>query len=324
MSPLREHLGIYKNSIHIEINPSNDFFFNFDINNIPNILNICYCDVTDIINLFNSPRGFKILKMGMDGKIKINLFPTDSVGITEYEKNFLVGHESLFRNSNINLYQTWYDFDLNFNYYIGSTIHSALSYFIDYFRNNDFDETKKEKTLLTLNNFHTPDREELFKFYISLHEKEKEKFICSFRFKKIYLDNILKKEITPHTNLYNKNTINFYKNSLIEIVSESSYIATTEKTFKPLLAGVPFIHYIGDLDGTVFPIQYTKEIGIDTTYFDIDYSDKKNILSKIKEILKMSNSEILKVYQKDFQKAKENKIKFYKFLDNITTNLILD
>jgi hypothetical protein len=319
-----EHLGIYKNSIHIEITPDDVVFYNYNEDSIPSPFNISFCDVTDIIDLFNSPRGFKILKMGMDGKIKLNLFPTDSVGITEYEKNFLVGHESLFRKPNINLYQTWYDFDLNFNYYIGSTIHSSLSYFIDYFRNNTFDDTKKEKTFLTLNNFQTPDRKELFNFYNSLYETEKEKFICSFRFKKIYLDNILKKEITPHKNIYNKNTINFYKNSLIEIVSESSHIATTEKTFKPLLAGVPFIHYIGDLDGIIFPIQYTKEIGIDTTYFDIDYSDKKNIRLKIKELLKMSNSEILEVYQKDFQKAKENKNKFYKFLDNITNNLILD
>ena len=319
-----DHFGIYKNSIHIEINPDDDILKYYDESNIPSIFNISFCDVTDIIDLFNSPDGYKIFKMAMDGNINLNLFPTDSIGITEYEKKFLITNQDIFTKPNIKLYQTWYDHSIRFNYYIGSSIHYAISDFIKYFKNLTFDENQKQKTFLTLNNFHTPDREELFNFYNSLSQEEKKKFNCSFRFKEIYLDNILEKEITQYQNLYSKNTMNFYKNSLIEIVSESSGIATTEKTFKPLLAGVPFIHYISDLDGTIFPIQYTKEIGIDTVYFGIDYSNKENILLKIKELLKMSNSEILKVYRKDFEKAKENKIKFYKFLDNLSDNLILE
>ena len=317
------HLGIYKNSIHIEITPDDVVLYNYDDTNIPSPFNISFCDVTDIIDLFNSPRGFKILKMGMDGNLKLNLFPTDSVGITEYEKNFLVGHESLFRKPNINLYQTWYDFDLSFNHYIGSTIHDALAYFINYFRNTTFDKTKKEKTFLTLNNLETPDRLELYNLYQSLENNDKEKFVCSFIFKDIYLDKGARDQLKQYKKFFGTNIIDFYQNSLIEIVSESSGIATTEKTFKPLLAGIPFIHNLNNLNGIIYPIEFLKQIGIDTSYFDIDYSNRDNIYKKITELLNMTPEVILDVYKKDFEKAKENKIKFYNFIDKITNELIL-
>lgn len=317
------YMGLYENSIHIEVSPEDTLRIKYDEENIPSPFNIVFCDVTDIIDLFNSPKGYKVLKLAMDGKIDLNLFPTDSVGITEYEREFLVGHESLFRKPNIHLYQTWWDKDLSFNYYLGATIHTALDSFIERFRNLHFDESTKQKHFLTLNNLHTPDREGLYKLYNSLSDTDKEKISCSFIFANIYLDKDLPETMTIYEDVYGIKGVNHYEHNLIEIVSESSGIATTEKSFKPLLAGVPFIHWISDLNGYTYPIEYLKSIGIDTVYFGIDYSDKENVKNKIKELLSMTSTEIIERYESDFEKAKQNKIKFYKFVDDITNKLIL-
>ena len=315
--------GLYENSIHLEISPEGLEAHEYDIDNLPSKFNIVYCKVIDIINLFNSPKGYRVLKSAMDGNIELNMFPTDSVGVTEYEMEFLIGHESLFRKPNIHLYQTWWDKNLKFNHYIGTTIHSALDKFINTFRDLTFDEKVKEKHFLTLNNTHTPDREDLYNFYKELSESDMDKFICSFRFAGINIDSNLVEERPLHENLYGDTCVSYYKDALIEIVSESSGISTTEKSYKPLLAGIPFIHSINILDDVIYPIEYLKDIGLDTEYFGIDYSNKKNVMDKIQELLSMTPTEILDKYSSDFEKAKENKIKFYQFVDDITNKLII-
>lgn len=319
-----QSLGVYGKSLKIEISPEDDVYYYYEEDDIPNVVNVAFCDVTDIINLFNSPKGYRVLDKALKGEITLNLFPTDSVGITEYERDYLVGHEVMFRKPNINLYQTWYDSDLKFNYHIGSTIHSALDTFIKHFRNIHFDENSKTQHFLTLNNLHTPVREDLYKLYESFSEEDKKKIKCSFIFKGIELDKDLVPQLNNYELVFGKHGGSHYDTTLIEIVSESSEIAITEKSFKPLIIGLPFITYINHLNGTVHQIEYLKDIGIDINYFGINYLSKESIEGKIKELLSMTVDEIIDVYSDDFKKAKENKKIFLEFIDNIENNIIVE
>lgn len=315
-------LGVYGSSLNIEITPEDNINYSYEEGEMPDLINVAYCDVTDIIDLFNSERGYKVLQKAMNGEITLNLFPTDSVGVNEYERNYLIGHEVIFRKPNINLYQTWYDSNLKFNYHVGCTIHTALDSFIKHFRNVEFDKSIKNKHFLTLNNLHTPVREDLYNLYQSLSEENKEKFRCSFIFKGIELDNDLPNILNEYEVVFGKKGGSHYDTTLIEIVSESSEIAITEKTYKPLIIGIPFISYIHHLDGTVHQLEYMKDLGIDINYFDIDYLNKESINNKIKELLSMTVDEIRDVYSDDFKKAKENKKLFLNFIDNLENKLI--
>lgn len=319
---LHNSSDFYYNSIDVEISPEDKVLINFELDNIPDIVHICYCDITDIIDFFNSYEGGYILQKAMNSEISLKIFPTDSVSITEKEREYLVGHEVLFRKPNIKLYQTWYD-DLKFNYYLGCTIHSALDYFIDDFRSKEFDYKSKNLHFLTLNNLHTPDRENLYRYYNNLEKTQKDKFLCSFRFKGIELDKNLPEILNSYNVIFGTKGGSHYENTLIEIVSESSDVAITEKTYKPLLVGIPFIHWIDNLNNRVHhQIEYLKDIGIDSNYFGIDYSNMSNVKNKITELLSLSVDEIVDRYEEDFIKAKENKIKFYSWVDSIENDLI--
>jgi len=314
---------IYYQNIDIEISPEDKVLYNFEMDNIPDTVNIAYCDFTDIITLFNSDKGGIILSKALNNEISLNIFPTDSVGITKEEKIFLDGHDVIFRKKNINLYQTWYNPKYTYEYYLGCTIHNALADYIENFREYIFDESNKTIHFLTLNNLHTPARESLFKFYDSLDVIEKNKFLCSFRFKGVELDTNLPSIMNHFNIIFGDLGKSHYENTLIEIVSESSDIAITEKSFKAILAGVPFIHWINpSLDGYHHQIEFLKEIGIDSEYFGIDYSNTQNVKDKIKELLSLSIQEILVKYKSDFEKAHKNKIKFYEWVDDISKKLL--
>lgn len=316
-------LLLYGNSIDIEINPEDIVLYNFTLDKIPDVINIAYCDVTDIIDLFNSEKGGYVLQKAINNEVTLNIFPTDSLAITSKEREYLVGHEVLFRRKNINLFQTWYDPTLKFEYYIGCTIHGALESFINHFRDFTFDINTKNTHFLTLNNLHTPARESLFHFYFDLDEENKQKFLCSFRFADIFLDKNLSKILNKYDEIFGKAGGAHYQNTLIEIVSESSDVAITEKSYKPLLAGVPFIHWINPSPGGIHhQIEYLKELGLDTEYFGIDYSHPKNVQEKLVELLSLTPDEIRTKYKDDFEKAHQNKIKFYEFVDDITQKLV--
>jgi hypothetical protein len=323
---LNNSLKMYSNSIDIEINPSNDFFFNFDINNIPNILNICYCDVTDIIDLFNSYEGSILIQKVYSNEITLNIFPIDTTYITEYEKEYLIGHESLLKRKNVNFYQIWHHPEISFQYHLGSKIHEALIPFLKKYKEYTFDYSNKSKHFLTLNNYHTPNREMLFNIYSNLSDIDKNKFICSFRFKNIFLENESENIESIFLNFdifFGKNLFPHYDSCLIEIISESSNVSVTEKCFKPLIAGIPFIHGIG-FEGEMYhnQIEILKSIGMDTCYFGIDYRNENNIKEKIKELLSMSIDEIREKYKEDFEKAELNKIKVFEWIDKITNDII--
>lgn len=313
----------YYKSIDIEISPEDEVLYNFSLDNIPDVVNISYCDITDVINLFNSEKGGYVLQKALSNEVFLNIFPTDSVVITPKEREYLVGHEVLFKRKNIKLFQTWYDSSLKFEYYLGCTIHSALNSFIEHFREFTFDIEPKSKHFLTLNNLHTPARESLFELYDSLDNSDKEKFLCSFRFVDVFLDENLPDIMNYYNIIFGKKGGAHYQNTLIEIVSESSDVAITEKSYKPLLAGIPFIHWINPSPNNIHhQLEFFKEIGIDSVYFDIDYSHPRNVKKKVEELLLLSPEEIKTKYKGDFEKAKENKIKFYSWVDDITKKLI--
>lgn len=319
--------SLYNKSINIEITPENEIYFDFYMDNIPDVVNICYCDVTDIIDLFNTVDGGTLIQKVFSNELVLNIFPVDTTYISEYEKEYLIGHASLFKRPNVNFYQIWYDPDISFKYYMGSTIHEALLPFIEKYRNYSFDYSKKQNHFLTLNNIHTPDRDKLFLLYYGLSEEDKRKFKCSFKFKNIGLENETENFDEMFSNfslIFGKNLFPHYDSSLIEIVSESSDEAITEKTFKPLLSGTPFIHWIGlnRTDSIHHQLEFFKAIGIDTYYFGINYLDRNSIIEKVKELLSMNIPEILEKYQDDFIKAEENKKKIFDWIDGITNDII--
>lgn len=316
--------SLYNKSINVEISPENEIYFDFYMDNIPDVVNICYCDVTDIIDLFNTIDGGILIQKVLNNELVLNIFPVDTTYVTLEERKYLIGHESLFKRKNVNFYQIWFDNYIQFKYHLGSTIHEALLYFIKKYRNYNFDYTKKHKHFLSLNNVHTPSREILYNFYNSLNQLDKEKFICSFRFKNIFLENKNFDEVFNNFSLvFGESIFPYYDSTLIEIVSESSRVAVTEKSFKPLLAGVPFIWWLFENSPqSSHQIQIFNSIGIDTCYFNIDYSDENNIKEKINELLLLSIDEIKIKYKKDFEKAEENKIKVFDYIDGITNDII--
>jgi hypothetical protein len=319
-----KQLNLYKNSVNIEITPENDIFFNFKMDNIPDVVNICYCDVTDIIELFNTVEGGILIQKVYSNEITLNIFPSDTIYIDSYEKDYLIGHESLFKRHNVNFFQIWYDPDISFNYHLGSRIHEAILPFLKKYKHYSFDFKNKSKHFLTLNNYQTPYREDLYNFYSSLSDIDKDKFICSFRFKNIFLKNENFDDIFPiFDKVFGKTIFPYYDSCLIEIVSESSSVSVTEKCFKPLLAGIPFIYGIG-FDNSLYhnQIEIFKSIGIDTSYFGIDYRNENNIYEKIKELLNLSIEEILDLYKKEFEKAEENKIKTISWIKGIENSVI--
>lgn len=321
-----KNLKLYHSSINIEISSENEIFFDFTMDNIPDVVNISYCNVTHVIDLFNTLEGGILIQKVYNNEIHLNIFPVDTTYITADEKRYLIGHESMLKRPNVNFYEIWYDEDIRFKYHLGSTIHEALLPFIKKYRDYTFDYDKKDKHFLTLNNVHTPDREALFNLYETLSDENKQKFISSFKFANVHLEN--EKEnfdyIFNNFNIvFGKNLFPLYDSSLIEIVCESSYEAVTEKCFKPLLSGIPFIHwvYYSHRD-KMHQIEIFKNIGIDTCYFGIDYSNKHNIGQKIQELLSMSIDEIQEKYKEDFEKAQLNKIKVFEWIDKITNDII--
>lgn len=322
-----DHLKFYRNSIDIEISPENDIFFSFTMDNIPDVVNISYCDVTDIIDLFNTIEGGILIQKVYLNEVTLNIFPVDTTYISEEEKEYLIGHESLLKRDNVNFYQIWHDPDIKFKYHLGTVIQEALFTFMSRYKNHSYDYSKKTKHFLTLNNFWTPYREDLFKVYDSLNENDKKKFICSFKFKDIHLENESNnfKEIYNNFNLlYGETLFPLYDSSLIEIVSESSKEAVTEKSFKALLSGIPFIHWM-DIEGEEdisYQLEIFNDLNIDTYYFGIDYTNKHSIEEKIRELLSLSVNEILEKYKEDFEKAEKNKIKVFEWIDNLTNSII--
>jgi hypothetical protein len=303
------NVELFKNSIHIRTSPEGEVFNELDMEDLPDNIGISYNNVSGFMNLFQSEDGQTLINKAKLGELTLHIFPTDSVGITFEESEFLIENEETLKNANINFYQSWYNPSINYNLYFGSTIHSALDYLVSASKTETFPTNVKEKHFLTLNNHFRPDRVDLYDFYEELSSEDKSKFLCSFNFNEVFLEEeIFNSPETIGEYIYKDNIVNYYKNCLLEIISESSVISISEKSYKPILTGTPFIYWSLVTEQSYFPqLAFFDELGIDVNYFNIDYVDKFAVRAKIEELLSLSKEELLSTYNDAFVKAAENK-----------------
>ena len=67
--------------------------------------------------------------------------------------------------------------------------------------------------------------------------------------------------------------------------------------------------------------KWYESIGIDITYFDIDYYNPNCVKEKIIELCSMSLSDVQEKYKDSFKKAEKNKIKINNFIKKDMDNL---
>lgn len=306
----------------IRLGCENAIIHNLDENNLSDTISISYVGINELINFLKSDFGKKIIELTNLNKIKLIIYPTDSLCLTNYDYDNLIEYVPFLRNENIIFYHSWYNQFINFNLYCGSHIHNALNEFILYFENKNKNLLKANKHFLTLNNNWNIAREELFDFYDNLNFIDKEKINASFNFKNIFLNNIREQKDL----FYSENIFDYYEKSLIEIITESHFDSITEKSYKPIIAGIPFIYWGTDSQYKVEDcyknqIDYFKEINIDVNYFEINYKDVNNTKEKIKELLELPINEIIEKYKNAFEKAKENQIKILNHLSQINEKI---
>lgn len=322
---------LFKNSIQIRISPEGDIINELDMQDLPDNVGISYNNVLGFINLFESKDWQILIENAKLGKLTLHILPTDSVGITAEELQFLSDNKDTLTNPNIWFYQSWYNSTINFNFYFGTTIHSALDYFISICKIESFPNDIKQKHFLTLNNYFRPDRVDLYEFYENLNMDDKTKFLCSFNFNNIFLEKLFdSSEKTnncnyPNYDSFKENIVNYYKDCLIEIVSESSTISITEKSYKPLLIGTPFLYWTY-INGQSYLTQlaFFEKLGIDVNYFNIDYNDRFAVKEKIKELLLLSTEELLLKYNDTFVKANKNKQILIDYITSIEEKIITE
>jgi hypothetical protein len=307
--------------VNIRLGCDNAIFHNLNFEFLPDIITISYVDIDGLLSFINTENGKKIINSVLDNKLKLVIYPTDSLCLSGEQYHNLCDNLDFISNPNVTFYQSWYNEFLNFNLYCGSHIHRALYTFIFRNENKNIDLHKKEKYFLTLNNRWNLAREELYNFYQSLTDDDKNKFHSSFNFKDLFLG-----DIKDTDDLYGDNVIEFYDNSLMEIITESHYDSITEKSYKPLIAGMPFIYWSIDdnykvKDNYSDQISYFKLLDIDVNYFNINYNNRENTENKIKELLSLSTEELLEIYNLAFEKAKQNKVKIINYLLDVESKI---
>jgi len=298
------------------------FIHKIDSFDIPKKLVITYCDVTGIKSLFNTELGKKIETSVLKNKTQLILIPTDSVGIDDNEIEYLFKNVTFFTKENVKFYQSWYDHRLKFNYHLSSTIHSALDFYINYVKTNKYDVNDKIYHFLTLNNKGSFHRKDLYNFYNDLNSEDKDKILCSFRFAGIYLDHIDGTELNNYDLVYGKTLIDNYQQCFVEIVSESSMISITEKSYKPMLSETPFIYWNTAQSHINYQLRFFHDIGIDVNYFKINYLNQNSIKNKIIEILNTPKADLFVKYDYAFKLAAKNKIKILNFIESLEKELI--
>lgn len=310
------------NFVDIRLGCDGAIFHNLDSTKLPDIVNISYVDIDGLFNFLNSEFGKIIIDSTLNDTLKVTIFPTDSLTLSPEQYYTMCDNLDFITHKNVKFYQSWYNQFRNFNPYCGSHIHRALYNFIWNNQNKSIDLNEKQKHFLTLNNRWNLAREELFDFYENLNSYDSDKFYCSFNFKNRYLA-----DIRDTDDLYGNNVIKFYDDSLIEIITESHYDSITEKSYKPIIAGIPFIYWRVDdnykvKDNYSDQINYFKLLDIDVNYFDIDYNNMKNVKDKVIEILGLSKEELLHTYASAFEKAKQNKVKIINYLSEVETAIV--
>lgn len=253
-------------------------------------------------------------------KLKVVFIGNDSYPIFNEDADYIKSNDWFFKNKNVQLWVTNYNSEnsIEKNLYVGTMIHYMLHRIINY----QYEHSNQEftKHFITLNNKHKPNRIRLYDLYKSLDSNN---FIASFNFNGIFLQEHLfnDSEIINHQKLYDTNILKFYKQCLFEIVCESGTMNVTEKSYKPLLLGVPFIPYAENVSNQ---IEYFKHIGIDINYFDLDFTDINNVNKFIRKITSMNIDDVRKEYDYVFVKAQENRTKiknYFNYVKDKITNL---
>lgn len=284
-----------------------------------NKLFIYYEEFYQIRDFLNNDITNEIKQKIINGDLKLVFIDCDSNPIFDIDVLTIKENDWFFKNKNIQLWQTSYvdDNTLEQNLYVGLQIHYVLRSLI----NVDYTHSVNNftKHFLTLNNKDKPDREELYNLYKTL---DTDKFIASFNFKSVFLEkHLFNDDGSAVESTYDLNILNFYKQCLFEIVCESGHENVTEKTYKPLLLGVPFIPYSSNVNGQ---IGYFKHIGIDINYFDLDFNDIENVNEFIKKIVSMDVDTVRQTYKHVFVKAEENRTKiknYFNYVKDKITNL---
>jgi hypothetical protein len=284
---------------------------------------ILYNRYVDIKNFFNKKNTDELKNKLKNNLIKIIFIGNDSYPINKDDIEYIINNDWLFKNKNVQLWQTNYynnEISIEQKLYVGVYIHHMLKEILTI----EYQHTKNDfiHHFLTLNNKDKPSRSLLFNLWQSFSTDDKNKLLASFNFKSIFLEEKLFKcqSNIEMPLLYSNNLLNFYKTSLFEIVCETGEFNVTEKTYKPLILGVPFILYNIN---TINQLNYFKSIGIDINYFNIDYTDIKNVNVFILEILKYDIFTLKEKYNHVFIKAENNKKKIYEYF-NIVKNQIIN
>lgn len=255
-----------------------------------------------------------------NNNLKVVFIGDDSYPIFNEDVDYIKSNDWFFKNKNVQLWVTNYNDEKSIekNLYVGTMIHFMLRRII----NCDYQHSTQEftKHFITLNNKDKPDRLRLYDLYTSLDSNN---FIASFNFNGVFLQEHLFNhlEIKENEKIYDTDILKFYKQCLFEIVCESGTVNVTEKSYKPLLLGVPFIPYAENVSNQ---IKYFKHIGIDINYFDLDFTDINNINKFIRKITSMNIDDVRKEYDYVFVKAQENRTKiknYFNYVKDKITNL---
>jgi hypothetical protein len=255
-----------------------------------------------------------------NNKLKVVFIGNDSFDITKYDFEYIENTPSIFKHKNVQYWQTNYcdGVDSEQKLYVGVFIHHHLGNLLN-LTNYTHKTQNHTKYFLTLNNKKRPDREMLYNIYNTFDSNIKEKIVSSFNFAGIFLEKeLFSSKNAEHQLMYTSNILNFYKDVLFEVVSETG-ANVTEKIYKPLILGVPFILYNTFALGQ---INYFKNIGIDINYFNLDYTNIKNINNFILNLCS-NDINILKIkYEHIFDMAENNRIKIYNHFNKIKTEII--
>lgn len=255
-----------------------------------------------------------------NGKLKVVFIGDDSYPIFNEDVDYIKSNDWFFKNKNVQLWVTNYNDEnsIEKNLYVGTMIHYMLQRII----NCQYEHSNQEftKHFITLNNKDKPDRVRLYDLYKSLDSNN---FIASFNFEDIFLQDYLFNDlgVIHNEKMYDTDILKFYKQCLFEIVCESGQDNVTEKSYKPLLLGVPFIPYSINVDNQ---LEYFKHIGIDINYFDLDFTDINNVNEFIRKITSMSIDDVRKEYDYVFVNAQENRTKiknYFNYVKDKITNL---
>ncbi len=315
------------NEFDISLNPD---FFSKIIDEQNNLIDrlydkkkifIKYCYFAYIKKFIENEVFQTLINKFVNNDLKIVLVGDDVSFLRDDDVDYIEKNDWFFKNKNLLFYQVTYittkkEFEQNL--YIGVFVHYLLRHLLHQSEYNHF-EQNHEKVFLSLNNRERKYRTKLYNLYEKLNNTEKDKLLVSFNFKNIFLE----KELFPgnsgeanyeHSSLYTSDILKFYKKCMFEIVSETMENLITEKTYKPLLCGVPFIIYNEKTDDI---INSYKNLGIDINYFGIDYSDIENVNQFIKSILSEDTNLLKQKYKLAFIQAEENKVKLHQHFLNV-------